>query len=338
VLFLAFLIRRIDRAHSLDPMLADQPKPRLRYSYPGWTSSDSSARHKLISRLFDEGMIVADLIKEDFGANEGLSYDVARAALRQAQTIEVASRIEGVVFEATAAAACRLVGHDGAGAHAAVIDMGAGTTDIGGYSVTQSGGVEEMIGVQRTLDIAGDTFDRVLMNLIMKKARHVRGEKARGLFWRALVPQIRALKEAIVADGFCTLDEGGKTIKVKLKEMMGRPDFKKAMKDIDAAYLAALDEISGAALQAGHHEIAIVLAGGGANYPFLQALAARPKPAKGKVRINVQPLVPDWAKGGMFDERLAAVFPQLSIAIGGAMAPAIFVKQRHNEQSALQPA
>jgi hypothetical protein len=338
VLFLAFLIRRIDRAQGLDPVLADQPKPRLRYSYPGWTSSDSSARHKLISRLFDEGMIVADLIKEDFGANEGLSYDVARAALRQAQTIEVASRIEGVVFEATAAASCRLVGHDGAGAHAAVIDMGAGTTDIGGYSVTKSGGVEEMIGVQRTLDIAGDTFDRVLMNLIMKKARHVRGEKARGLFWRALVPQIRTLKEAIVADGFCTLDEGGKTIKVKLKEMMGRPDFKKAMKDIDAAYLAALDEISGAALEAGHHEIAIVLAGGGANYPFLQALAARPKPAKGKVRINVQPLVPDWAKGGMFDERLAAVFPQLSIAIGGAMAPAIFVKQRHNEQSALQPA
>ena len=139
---------------------------------------------------------------------------------------------------------------------------------------------------QRTLDIAGDTFDRVLMNLIMKKARHVRGEKARGLFWRALVPQIRALKEAIVADGFCTLDEGGKTIKVKLKEMMGRPDFKKAMKDIDAAYLAALDEISGAALEAGHHEIAIVLAGGGANYPFLQALAARPKPAKVIVRAK----------------------------------------------------
>jgi actin-like ATPase involved in cell morphogenesis len=253
--------------------------------------------------------------------------------------VDVASRIEGVVFEATAAASCRLVAHDGGAAHAAVIDMGAGTTDIGGYSVSEAGGVEEMIGVQRTLDIAGDTFDRVLMNLIMKKAHHVRGEKARGQFWRALIPQIRTLKEAIIADGFCSVTENGKTIKVKLKEMMRRPDFKKAMKEIDVAYLAALHEISGAALDAGHHEIAIVLAGGGANYPFLQALAARAKPLKGKVRINVQPLVPDWARGGSFDERLAAVFPQLSIAIGGAMAPAIFVKQRHNERNgALLPA
>jgi molecular chaperone DnaK len=108
------------------------------------------------------------------------------------------------------------------------------------------------------------------------------------------------------------------------------------MKDIDVAYLGALDEISGAALEAGCREIAIVLAGGGANYPFLQALAARAKPAKGKVRLKLEPLVPDWAKSAMFDERLAAVFPQLSIAIGGAMAPAIFVKQRHNE--VLQPA
>src|SRR5262245_57040447 len=131
VLFLAFLIRRIDRAQGLDPMLADQPKPSLRYSYPGWTASDSSARHNLISRLVDEGMIVADMIKEDFGANEGLTYEVARAALRQAATVEVASRIEGVVFEATAAASCRLIAHDGGAAYAAVIDMGAGTTDIG---------------------------------------------------------------------------------------------------------------------------------------------------------------------------------------------------------------
>lgn len=338
VLFLAFLIRRIDRAQGLDPLLRDQPKPSLRYSYPGWTSADSTARHRLIARLFDEGMIVADLIKEDFGANEGLSYEIARGALRQAASMDVTSRIEGVVFEATAAAACRLVAHDGGSAHAAVIDMGAGTTDIGGYSVTPAGGVEEIVSVQRTLDIAGDTFDRVLMNLIMKKARHVRGEKARGLFWRALIPQIRGLKEQLVADGLCTLTENGKTIKVKLKEMMGRPDFKKAMKDIGAAYGAALDEISGAALGAGHDEIAIVLAGGGANYPFLQALAAKPKPAKGRVRVRVEPLVPDWALG-LVDERFVNVFPQISIAIGGAIAPQAFVKQRHNEtNAALAPA
>lgn len=335
VLFLAFLIRRIDRAQLLDPALANDPRPNLRYSYPGWTTSDDAARHRLIARLFDEGGIVADLIREDFGANEGLSYDVARAALAEAARTRVASRIEGVVFEATAAAACRLVGHDGGAAHAAVIDMGAGTTDIGGYCVSEAGGVEEIAGVQRTLDIAGDTFDRVLMNVIVKKARHVRNAHARGLLWRAMLPQIRALKETLVRAGACELQHENKTIRVKLKEVQRRGDFKRAVKGVYDAYAKSLDGISAAALDAGAHEIAVVLAGGGANLPFLQQLAERPRPAKGKVRLKLQPLVPDWAHAQGFDERFAVVFPQLSIAIGGAMAPATFIRQRRLPEPAI---
>jgi molecular chaperone DnaK (HSP70) len=329
VLFLAFLIRRIDRAQGLDAVLAKQPRPMLRYSYPGWTSSDDVARHKLIARLFDEGMIVADMIEEDFGANQGLSYDTARAALKNAADVKVASRIEGVVFEATAAAACRLVGHDAQAAVAAVIDMGAGTTDIGGYSISESGAIEEIAGVQRTLDIAGDTVDRVLMNVIVKKARHVKDPAARGLMWRALLPQIRGLKETLISAGRCTFEHEGKPITVKLGEVTRRGDFKRAMNDIREAYTATLNEISGVCLDSGKHEIAVVLAGGGANYPFLQDLAKRPRPAKGKVRLKVEPLVPEWAQNGSFGDGLAAVFPQLSIAIGGAIAPAIFVRQRH---------
>lgn len=329
VLFLAFLIRRIDRAQNIDPVLSQEQRPMLRYSYPGWSSGDDVARHRLIARLFDEGMILAELIKEDFGANEGLGYDIARRALAEASQIAVASRIEGVVFEAAAAAACRLVGHDGEPAHAAVIDMGAGTTDIGGYCVSAAGGVEEIQGVQRTLDIAGDTIDRVLMNVLVKKARHVREPHARGMLWRALLPKIRGLKEALIATGECTLEHEGKTIRVKMREVTRRGDFKRAMKDIDRAYLQALTAISGACLTAGQNEITVVLAGGGANYPFLQTLAARPKLAKGKVRLRLEPLVPDWARTESFDERLAAVFPQLSIAIGGAIAPPLFIRQRH---------
>ena len=340
VLFLAFLIRRIDRAQMLDPTLADQPRPSLRYSYPGWTSTDAAARHRLIARLFDEGMIVAELIQEDFGANEGLSYETAREALARAKEIKVASRIEGVVFEATAAAACRLVGHDGAAAHAAVIDMGAGTTDIGGYTISEAGGVQEITGVQRTLDIAGDTFDRVLMNVFIKKARHVKDEHARGLFWRSLLPQVRGLKETLIATGKCALTHEGKTITVKMNELTRRGDFKRALKDVSAAYQEALTAISGAAMDAGQHEVAVVLAGGGANYPFLQAMAAKARPGKGRVRLRVEPLVPDWARA--FDERSASVFPQLSIAIGGAMAPQVFIRQRvgvnNGAAPVLQPA
>jgi hypothetical protein len=177
------------------------------------------------------------------------------------------------------------------------------------------------------------------MNVFIKKARHVKDEHARGLFWRALLPQIRGLKEALVANGACALTHEGRTIHVKMNELTRRSDFKRALKDISAAYVEALTAISGAAMDAGQAEIAVVLAGGGANYPFVQAMAARPRPAKGKVRLRVEPLVPDWARGDGFDERLAPVFPQLSIAIGGAMAPAVFIRQKVGVNSAaLAPA
>src|SRR5262249_55228640 len=126
-----------------------------------------------------------------------------------------------------------------------------------------------------------------------------------------------------------------KSVKVKLNEVTRRSDFKRAMKDIDIAYTQTLDEISGVCLNAGAREIAVVLAGGGANYPFLQSLARRARPAKGKVRLKVEPLVPEWASSGAFGESLAAVFPQLSIAIGGAIAPPVFVRQRHGQARAM---
>ncbi len=200
VLYLAFLIRRIDHAQEMDRTLVNLPRPRLRYSYPGWTATDSAARHRLIARLFDEGMIVADLLNKDFGANEGLSYEEAREALRKAEGVRVASRIEGVVFEATAAATCSLLGN-GAPTRklVAVIDMGAGTTDIGGYALN-NGGVQEIPGVQRTIDIAGDTIDRVLMNIFLKKAPKSKKNDPHAFLWRHLIPQIRDLKERLADD------------------------------------------------------------------------------------------------------------------------------------------
>jgi hypothetical protein len=326
VLYLAFLIRRIDRAQEMDRTLAPLPRPNLRYSYPGWTATDSAARHRLIARLFDEGMIVADLLNKDFGANEGLSYEDARAALKKAESVKVASRIEGVVFEATAAATCSLLGNGGPTRKlVAVIDMGAGTTDIGGYALSSSGGVQEIPGVQRTIDIAGDTIDRVLMNIILKKAPKKNDTQA--LLWRHLIPQIRDLKEKLLTTGECDVTHEGRVLKVKLKELVKRSDFKKAMRTVSTAYETSLQGIANAAPTPGM-QIAVILAGGGANYPFLQKMAAQPRTKKGKIDISVEPILPNWARTAALNPKAVAAFPQLSIAIGGAIAPPTFVRQR----------
>jgi hypothetical protein len=328
VLYLAFLIRRIDRAQEMDRNLANVPRPNLRYSYPGWTATDSAARHRLIARLFDEGMIVADLLNKDFGANEGLSYEEARDALKRAESVKVASRIEGVVFEATAAATCSLLGNGGPTRKlVAVIDMGAGTTDIGGYALGNNGGVQEIPGVQRTIDIAGDTIDRVLMNIFLKKAPKSKKHDPHAFLWRHLIPQIRDLKEKLLITGECEVTHEGKVLKIKLKELTKRSDFKKAMRDVQNAYEASLLGIAKAAPQM-NTPIAVILAGGGANYPFLQKIAAHPRIKRGMLDIQVEPLMPNWARTAALNPKAIAAFPQLSIAIGGAIAPPAFVRQR----------
>ena len=113
---------------------------------------------------------------------------------------------------------------------------------------------------------------------LVKKARHVRTLRAKGLFWRALLPQIRDLKETVVRTGHCSVEYEGKTVKATFREMSRRSDFRRALKDIYAAYDDALNRISKAALGAGRQEVAVVLAGGGANYPKVYKLQIRPDP------------------------------------------------------------
>jgi hypothetical protein len=45
------------------------------------------------------------------------------------------------------------------------------------------------------------------------------------------------------------------------------------------------------------------------------------KSARGKPSLLARPATPDWAHAPEFQGNLAPVFPQLAIAIGGALAP-----------------
>ncbi len=116
-------------------------------------------------------------------------------------------------------------------------------------------------------------------------------------------------------------------LKIKLKELLKRKDFKSAMRSIATAYETSLEGIAKAAPNP-QTPIAVVLAGGGANYPFLQKIAAQPRMKKGKLDIQVEPLMPNWARTAALNPKAIAAFPQLSIAIGGAIAPPAFVRQR----------
>ncbi|MES1203083.1 MAG: hypothetical protein ABUS57_16730 [Pseudomonadota bacterium] len=328
VLYFAFLLIRIERGHRADTAISAIPHARLRYTHPAWGGAEEEDRHRYIPRLIDEGGYVAQVIGDQIESEAGLSVDTALDALGRAAAASLQSRIEGVVFEAAAVAACRLADRAPSARHMIVIDIGAGTTDLGGYRLRDEQTIEEIVPARRTVDVAGDAIDLVLMNAMLSRARHVRGNPAQTAFWRTLAPQVRELKEALFTSGKCAVRYDRKIVTLSAKDVVGQEDFRNAIGQIRDAYAITLSNVARASAEHNMRDVDVVFAGGGASLPFLHAMARNTKPApKLNPSVHIAPLAPKWAKADHFQGQLVPVFPQISIAAGGALAPSSLVSR-----------
>jgi hypothetical protein len=328
VLYFAFLLLRVERGRRADPAIASIPTARLRYTHPAWGGAEDEDRHRYIPRLIDEGGHVAQLIGPQIESDAGLSVDVALEALGRAATASLQSRIEGVVYEAAAVAACRLADRAPSARHMIVIDIGAGTTDLGGYRLRSEDAIEEIVPARRTVDVAGDIIDKVLMNAMLSRARHVRGNDAQTDLWRTLAPQVRELKEALFTSGKCAVRYDRKIVTLSAKDVVRQEDFRNALGQIRDAYAITLSHVARVSAEHNMRDIDVVFAGGGASLPFLHAMARSTKPApKLNPSVHIAPLAPKWAHADHFQGQLVPVFPQISIAAGGALAPSSLVSR-----------
>jgi hypothetical protein len=328
VLYFAFLLIRVERGHRADPAIASIPHAGLRYTHPAWGGAEDEDRHRIIPRMMDEGAYVAQAIGGEIENEAGLRVNVALEVLDRAATASLSSRIEGVVFEAAAVAACRLADHAPSGRHMIVIDIGAGTTDMGGYRLRSADMIEEIVPARRTVDVAGDSIDRVLLSAMLSRARHVRGTEAQTAFWRTLAPQVRELKEALFVSGKCAVRYDRKIVSLSSKEIVKQEDFKSALAQIRDSYAITLSNVARVSAENNIRDIDVVFAGGGAGLPFLHQMARDTKPApKLNPNIHVAPLAPKWAHADHFQGQLVPVFPQISIAAGGVLAPNALVRR-----------
>ena len=92
------------------------------------------------------------------------------------------------------------------------------------------------------------------------------------------------------------------------------------METITDAYQRGLAIARGDAKARKGTQVDAVAVGGGAAAPFIQEMI-RAKPRGGGPRVEPRPATPDWARAREWQGNLAPVFPQLAIAIGGALAP-----------------
>ncbi|MEZ5960083.1 MAG: Hsp70 family protein [Hyphomonadaceae bacterium] len=318
VLYLAYLLASVDRAIAADAALAQGARFSRRYAAPAWRSGDSAGMHDVIVRLFGEAEAFRAAIGKRILSPDGLSLrtisDALPKATEQAEALEM-----GLIYEATAAAAYTSVGLDGAGSHMIVVDMGAGTTDIAALARLGPRTIE-LPEARVTLKQAGDFIDRIIANRVLETAKWAKRDAERSELWSVLMSQMADIKEAIMADGRATLRNQGRSITLALKDVEKDVDFRDFQKSLREAYDHALAVVRDDARARGRSEVQAIAVGGGAATPFIQDLIRR-KMESTRPRVIPRPATPDWAHAREFRGNLAPVFPQLAIAIGGALAP-----------------
>jgi hypothetical protein len=318
VLYLAFLLAATDRAARADPALAGAGVIDRRYAAPAWRGGDSGLHHAVV-RLFGEAEAFRAAVGDKILSPQGLMLKTISDALPDALSNPRPVQM-GLVFEATAAAAYTSIGLEESASHMIVVDMGAGTTDIA--AIARIGGrMEELPNARVTLKQAGDFIDRIVANIVLEANPWARSTEQKTMLWRLLMRHMRDIKESLFLDGKAMLRHDNRTLGLTMRDVEKDPDFRAFEKNLQRAYDESLEAVRDSAFERKRRGVQAVAVGGGANAPFIQALLKR-KPARaGRLALESRPATPEWAFAPEFRGNLAPVFPQLSIAVGGALAP-----------------
>jgi hypothetical protein len=327
VLYLAYLLELIDQARPAEvgDFLGPHSTARLRYSRPAWLPAQSAAAHAAMVELF----AVAGAVKKQIGAvmleARGLSYVNAKECLqRAAPAAEERPNVEGGLYEASAVAACQFVNPDTPDL-IVVADVGAGTSDFAGFmrsapiNGAPSSGFREIEASRRTITTAGDAFDAALLTVLMDKAKGLNTAPQKATFWRNLQFAVRDLKEALCRNGRIEVKSKGVSASCTLAELQKHPDYKSAAAEIAQSFTSVLNDMARIAKAEKAGALGVVLAGGGARFPAVTAMAGQSRRVSG-LAINVLPIAPAWISDLDSSDEFAAVFAQMCVCFGAALA------------------
>jgi molecular chaperone DnaK (HSP70) len=205
------------------------------------------------------------------------------------------------------------------------MDMGAGTTDLAGFAcdtVAKQVQLREIAGTRQCCVLAGDELDGIVVDMFVRAS----GEKkldAKDELWRALRLAAKQLKRDLFEKGKAVFKYGRRRIQVTRdalkKDASFRAYCRSLTEDIADSLAPLLDQAKAARVKS----VSVLLAGGGANLPFLADLVREgASRSKTKVNINVERFGAGWTLPYRHHP-FAGVFPQLAIAMGGAMAPVV---------------
>lgn len=323
VLYLAYLLRALDAAIAQDAVIASVGGAvRRRYACPSWGEDFTTHSHELVVRLFDEADHVRHALGDALDGQNGVSIQQAIEALEAAAAAPATEKptVTAMIYEAVAAVASASIGADNDASHFIVLDVGAGTTDIAAIA-RLSDGLAEIPEARLTLNQAGDYIDRILLNIIIDRIPGSFSDAEKARLWRTMTRTIRRLKESLFIDKQAAVQHEGRVFVIKQSDLQRDRDYKHFVSAMTEAYQTSLSAVAARAASDGAREVSAMAAGGGASAWFINEVMSKAKLRGPKLRVTPMPQLPDWTHAPQFQSNFAPLYPQLVIAVGGALAP-----------------
>ncbi len=285
-----------------------------RLALPCWPSARTLALRPLLARAAAEALVLGAAFGDELEEGVPLHrWREAKERLTDASLPLQPPLIGRPVTEPVAAAASRFGPEHGSRGLVLVVDVGAGTTDIALFWLDADPAhgrfeVRPIDGATDLLSFAGDALDRVLLGELL--GRLGGGRRAR----LNLEPELRALKRQLFCDGFIEVRVGPAKASLTRDDLLGRPELAAFESELSARVSQLVKGLPARFLH--EEKLTVCLTGGGARLPMVAALLGGQTHAAGRVLEHQPgPGLPPFIRAA---PAIAAHYPQLAVAVGGA--------------------
>lgn len=325
LLYLAYLTDLLGQA--LEARGRSRYTPR-RYTLPGLEDGQEQKGpvvDALMKRLLAEAQVLADTFQGRW--SEGLPVGEAYAACRKIE--ELADLPSNIVSDGLAealAASQSAIDRTRNRALMLVVDVGAGTSDVGAF-VVQPGRdgnvVAPIAGTMKVLRKAGDKIDEALIDLILAKAGASPGTQTHTILHNELRLKVRQIKLELLTIGqsgtpVLLADDG--SVEVTEAELEAHDKVKAFIADLTKTMAESLSRLGPEALRQLDGRCRVVLTGGGSRLPALRSACNGTLMVDGEgLSLSIVDGRPEWL--GARPQDFIDVFDQMAVVAGGCLDP-----------------
>ena len=307
---------------------------KRRFTIPAWSPSQRAWAGSALARYVVRAQLLADTFSGQW--KQGIPADELKRIC-----VEAAKHDEGLkclldgsgqngtcpagLLEPLAAGSGRVWTDKAARNLVFVVDVGAGTTDYSLFWVTQDSRIDRrnafpILPGGEAIRMAGDNLDEILLHELLSKVHGGLTSSMRGNIEVDLrLRGLRRLKEQMFINGRLELTlVNDQSVSIEAEEFLQHEQVRGLGAQIEKAITRFFSSVN-PSWQAATERPMIVLTGGGANLPMIKDLQKKPwEIGEGKLVFKSARNVPDFV-AETFDTDFQREYPQLAVAIGGAL-------------------